>query len=231
MRTDTGEAEVDQRPAIIIRWDAEMFGREGGFGDAFPLDDAGIERQRELAGRVWAEDVSFPGHAAAAAAAIRGRRRRGGGGAKKEGFIRREMAEAEFLIGHGEEARLELLAVGFARAGDVAGAPAGVDEFPFAVVDLDRVPRVVAAFRRDGRVGRQGGVAEAFAVAADDEAFEAGFGGEGGEEAGVAFADGEAGLQRGGGRGGFDGVVEEGDGVVGDVVVQPGEDGAGFICG
>lgn len=37
-------------------------------------------------------------------------------------------------------------------------------------------------------------------------------------------------MQSVGRCGGFDGVVEEGDGVVGDVVVQPGEDGAGFIC-
>ena len=29
---------------------------------------------------------------------------------------------------------------------------------------------------------------------------------------------------------GFDCVIEEGDSVIGDIVVQPGEEGAGFIC-
>ena len=67
-------------------------------------------------------------------------------------FISREVAQTELVVRHGEEARGEILVVGFPRAGDVACAPAAVDELPFVVIDLDRVPRVVAAFRWDGRV-------------------------------------------------------------------------------
>ena len=66
-------------------------------------------------------------------------------------------------------------------------------------------------------------------MTADDDGFETAFGGDGGEEAGVAFADGEARLEGGDWGGRLDGVVEEGDDVVGDVVVEPGEDAAGFV--
>ena len=67
-------------------------------------------------------------------------------------------------------------------------------------------------------------------MAADDDGFEAGFGGYGGEEAGIAFADGEAGGEGFGRGGGFDGVIEEGDDIVRDVVVKPGEYYSGFVC-
>ena len=66
-------------------------------------------------------------------------------------------------------------------------------------------------------------------MAADDDGFEAGFGGEGGEKASEAFADGEAGGERVGWGGWLDSIVEEGDDVVADVVVEPGEYGAGFV--
>ena len=56
-------------------------------------------------------------------------------------------------------------------------------------------------------------------MTADDDGFETAFGSDGGEETGVAFADGEACLEGGEGGRGFDGVIEEGDDVVGDVVV------------
>lgn len=68
-------------------------------------------------------------------------------------------------------------------------------------------------------------------MAGDDEGFEAGFGGEGSEEAGVAFADREAGGEGAGGVGGFNGFVAEGDDVVGDVVVEPGENGSSLVGG
>lgn len=149
----------------------------------------------------------------------------------EEGFVGGEMTEAELVVGHGEVARGEFLGVFLLADADVTGAPAGVDELPFAGVDLDGVPGVGAVFGGDGFAGLERGEAGAFAVAADDEGFEAGFGGEGGEEAGVAFADSEAGGKGTGGGRGFDGIVAEGDNVVGDVVVEPSEDGTGLVCG
>lgn len=123
----------------------------------------------------------------------------------------------------------EFLGVSLFADADVPGAPAGVDEFPFAVVDLDGVPGVGAVFGWDRLAGLEGGEAGAFAMAADDEGFEAGFGGYSGEKTGVAFADSEAGGESVGGSGGFDGVVAEGDDVVRDIVVKPGKDGAGLV--
>ncbi len=88
------------------------------------------------------------------------------------------MAQAKVVVGHGEHFGRELLVVGLACAGDVAGAPAGVDGFPVAVVDLYGVPGVVGGFGGHGRAGGEGGgEAEAFAVAAYDDRFEAGFAG------------------------------------------------------
>ena len=66
-------------------------------------------------------------------------------------------------------------------------------------------------------------------MTADDDGFETAFGGDGGEETRVAFADGEARLEGGEWGRRLDGVVEEGDDVIGDVVVEPGEDAAGFV--
>jgi len=72
-------------------------------------------------------------------------------------------------------------------------------------------------------------VAVAFAVPADDDAFEACGRRERCEERGVAFADGEPAAQRAGWCRGLHFVGEEGFGVVVDVMVQPGEDGARFV--
>lgn len=62
------------------------------------------------------------------------------------------MFRAEFLVRYIELLRVELLHVGLASALDVAGAPAGVDEFPFIVVDANSVPRVVAVVWGEGGV-------------------------------------------------------------------------------
>jgi len=72
-------------------------------------------------------------------------------------------------------------------------------------------------------------VAVAFAVAGDCDCFETGVEGEVGEERGVAFADCEACVERGDRSGRVQVAGEEGVAVVGDVVVEPGEDGAGFV--
>ena len=56
-----------------------------------------------------------------------------------------------------------------------------------------------------------------------DDAFKTNLRGECGEEAGVAFADCETALKGTDWGGGLNIPVEEGDGVVSDVVVKPGE--------
>lgn len=58
------------------------------------------------------------------------------------GAVGGEVAEPEGGVGHAELARGEVFVVRLAPAGDVARAPAGVDEFPVLVVDLDGVPGV-----------------------------------------------------------------------------------------
>ena len=99
------------------------------------------------------------------------------------------MLDAEFFIAHGEVARLEALHVGHSSALDVAGAPACINQFPFASVDAHGVPGMAGVVGWEGGAGWQGGVAIAFAVAADDNAFETSVCGEGGEKGGIAFAD------------------------------------------
>ena len=141
------------------------------------------------------------------------------------------MAEAEIVVGHCEVAGREGLVVGFALAGDVARAPAAVDQFPLPVVDLDCVPGVVAALWRHALAWPQSCMPIPFPMSANHDTFHARFGRQRCEEPSIALADCETGLEHRGGRGGFDSVVEEGDGVVRDIVVEPGEDRAGFICG
>ena len=57
-------------------------------------------------------------------------------------FITWEVLDPKLFVGHAELASIELLYVWHAFALYVAGAPAGVDELPFTVVDLDGVPGV-----------------------------------------------------------------------------------------
>lgn len=192
---------------------------EGRFGEALLLDDAGVEHQRRRAARVRADDVFLPLYLGAAVGAV------------EVGFIAREVAEAEVVVAHCEVAGREGFVVGFPLAGDVARAPAAVDQFPFAVVDLHCVPGVVAALCRYALAWRERCMPVPFTMSAHHDTFHARFSRQRSKETSIAFADCETGLQHRGGRGGFDGVVEEGDGVVGDIVVEPGEDRTGFICG
>ena len=138
---DAGELEADD--CVVRDGDFEVAREEGGFGDAFFLDDTGVNGQRVRARRVGAHDIFRPTDPRAPVRAV------------KVHLVGREMAETEFVVRHGEEARGEIFVVGFSRAGDVACAPAAVDELPFTVVDFYRVPCVVAAF---------GGALEARAV-------------------------------------------------------------------
>lgn len=108
-------------------------------------------------------------------------------------------------------------------------APACINEFPFAVIDLDGVPSVSAVFDWNWLARLEGREASAFAMAANDKGFEAGFRCDGGEEASVAFADGKACAEGVGGSGGFDSIVAEGDDIVGDIVMEPGEDSTGLV--
>jgi hypothetical protein len=74
-------------------------------------------------------------------------------------------------------------------------------------------------------------VAVAFAVPAYNAAFEAGFQSDGGVQASVTSTNSQAGVDGVLRLGAFDFLAEEGDGVVGDVVVEPGEDCSGFVGG
>ncbi len=196
----------------------QLRGAEAGFGEAFLLGCAGVDGHGLCGGgATGAEDVLLP------------RDLRATVGAMEEGFVGGEVAKAELVIGHGEMTGSELFGVLLVADADVAGAPAGVDELPFTVVNLDGVPGVGAVFGRDGLAGLEWRETGAFAVPADDERLETGFGGEGSEETGVTFADGEAGGQSPGGSRGSDGVVAEGDDVVGDIMVEPGEDSSGLV--
>lgn len=116
--------------------DFEIFREDFGLRYAFGGGDA-AEHSHELAALI-AEDVFVPGNAAAVCAV-------------ELGFIGGEMAEAEVFVGHGEEGGSERFGVGFSFAADVAGAPAAVDQLPFAIVDFDGVPGVVGMFGWDGR--------------------------------------------------------------------------------
>lgn len=216
MLADAAEAELDDH--VGGGGDMELRRAEAGFGEAFFFGFAGVHGHGLCGGgAIGAEDVFFPRNLRAAVGAV------------EEGFVGGEVAEAELVIRHGEMARGEFLSVFLVADADVAGAPAGVDELPFTVVDLDGVPGVSAVFGRDGLAGLEWRETGAFAVAADDEGLETGFGGEGSEETSVTFADGEAGGKSPGGSRGFDGLVAERDDVVCDIVVEPGEDSTGLV--
>lgn len=119
-----------------------------------------------------------------------------GGGEEEVGWVLRKVGFGKVRVGDGELAGVEMAQVGFPRSLDAAGAPAGVEEFPFVGVDADGVPGVVPIWSWDGCAACVGGDAVALAVAGDGEAFQAACAGQGCEEGGVAFADGEAGLER-----------------------------------
>lgn len=162
-------------------------------------------------------DVLLPGY------------RRAAVGAEEVARVLRVVLEAELVVVHVEALGREVPVVRLAAALHIAGAPATVDQLPLAAVDAHRVPRVPAVERRHGRAMPQRRVAESFAVAADDDAFEADGRGEGGEEAGVAFADRQAGGYGGRGRAGLDVVAEKGSCVVVNIVVKPCEESAGLV--
>jgi hypothetical protein len=115
---------------------------------------------------------------------------------------------------------------------DIAGAPTRVDELPFSTVYAYCVPSVTCGIPWWGALaGFHGGVAVAFAVPGYNAAFEAGFQSDGGVKASVTSTYSQAGVDGVLRLGAFDFLAEEGDGVVGDVVVEPGEDCSGFVGG
>ena len=215
VRTHGRELEPDDRPAgRVVHPDVLQRGLERALADAV-LGRRGAVHQDALADIV--EHVLLPGDAGPAVEAVEPR------------AVLGEVAGAELVVVHGEELRLEVALVRHAGPLHVAGAPAAVDQLPLAVVDAHRVPRVARGVGWDGRARPQRCVAVAFAVPADDDAFEACGRRERCEERGVAFADGEPAAQRAGGCRGLHVVGEEGFGVIVDVVVQPSEDGTRFV--
>lgn len=127
MLTHPRELEPDGRPRLR---DGHVQGRreEGGFAHAFGFGDAAVDGQGRRAAE-GSQDVLGP---------------RRGPVHEELGGIGGEVAEPEGGVGHGKLARGKVSVVWLALAGDVAGAPAGVDEFPVVVVDLDGVPGVAS---------------------------------------------------------------------------------------
>lgn len=99
-----------------------------GRGEAFHFDDV-VKNAYGVRAAV-AEDVFLPGDVTTV-------------GAEKLGSVGREMRETEFVIGHDEMARGEFLVVRLSFSFNVSRTPTAVDQFPFAVVNLYRVPGVV----------------------------------------------------------------------------------------
>ena len=127
MLTHPRELEADRRPRLLRR-DGHVQGRrqEGSFADAFGFRDAAVDGQGGSAAQ-GSQDILRP-----CGRVIN----------EEVGAVGGEMAEPEGRVGHAELARGEVFVVRLAPAGDVARAPAGVDEFPVLVVDLDGIPGV-----------------------------------------------------------------------------------------
>jgi hypothetical protein len=68
------------------------------------------------------------------------------------------------------------------------GAPAGVDQFPFTVVDAHSVPGVVGVERWYRLAGLEWYVAETQAISRDHESLQAGLEREGSEQSSISFA-------------------------------------------
>ena len=214
MRADFGELEAGQWRAVR-EGKVEVLGMKGRFADAFFFRGARVDAE-ELAASV-ANNVFLPRNTRTAVCA------------KEVGLVGRKMAEAKFVVVHCKVAGAESFIVRLAFAADVAGSPATVDEFPFVGVDFDGVPGMGGVFAWDGSVGGEESETETFAMAPNDKAFEAGFAGQGGKEAGVTFADGKAGRESGCWGAGLNGIIEKSNYVVRDVMMEPSEDCAGFI--
>lgn len=126
---DSFKLEANGR-AAVLGWrdgDFQVLGEKLGVGQSF--------RSRMAVGSsflraVVAGDVLLPRHAAAI-------------GAEELRFVGGEMPEAEFVVRHGKVVGAEVFIVRLSCAVDVTGTPAAVNQFPFAVVNLDGVPRVV----------------------------------------------------------------------------------------
>lgn len=92
-------------------------------------------------------------------------------GAEKVVRIRGEVPQSEFVVVHSEEFGGEVFFVGLTLAGYIPGAPAAVNELPFAIIDFDGVPRMICVFCRDRGSKWEGSKAKAFAMASDYDAF------------------------------------------------------------
>lgn len=178
--TDAGELEADG--ARGGDRDAEVRREERIFGEALLLDDAGVKHQRLRAARVRADDVFLPAYLGAAIGAV------------ELGFVAWEVVEAEFVVAHCEVAGREGLVVWLPLPGDVARAPAAVDEFPLPIVDLDCVPGVVAALWRHALAWPESCMPKPFTMSTNHDTFHARFGRQRREEPSIALADCETGF-------------------------------------
>ena len=67
-------------------------------------------------------------------------------------------------------------------------------------------------------------------MAINDETFEADFAGEGSKKACVTFADGKARVESAHRGGGLNIAIEKRNGVIGNIMVEPGKDSASLVC-
>lgn len=129
------------------------------------------------------------------------------------------MFQAELVIRYVEMIRFEALLVWLTFSADVASAPAGIDEFPGAVVDFDDVPGVIGGEWWHCGSGRERRVSVTFPMAGDDDRLEASVCCECGEETSITFTNCKSGGKGAGGCRRLNAVVEESVDVIADVVV------------
>lgn len=159
MRANLLELEAHGGSGMLggIHGDGEVLGQDFGLFEAFLADE--VEDANGLAALV-AEDVFTPRDLSATI------------GAEKVVRIRRKVPQSEFVVVHGEEFGGEVFVVGLTLAGDIACAPAAVNEFPFTVIDSNGIPRMIRVLRRDRGSRWEGSETKAFAMASDYDAFQ-----------------------------------------------------------
>lgn len=175
----------------------------------------------DIAGVAVAGTVFFPSTRTLGRGGGRGR------GKTLPAFFDGEMAFTEFLCGGDEPDRFKVLTIPRRGRIDISSAPAAIHQMPLPLILPESIPSMAS---RGPRECLTGGISKPLPMSCDNYSLYPTGSGEGFEEFGVALADGEAGAEDGGGGLWADVASEEGGRVVGDVEVQPREDGACPVC-